>query len=247
MYNPPSVGFLLAGAGVGVQAETAHYDERGGTMEQSNFGVALEAAYKDGYEEGFRDRDNSGGRDAGAAWKHWITEDGQQFARQAAADAPNEDSLFSKAVSKLRVAMTPLRNAYTHAARVDALNRVDGMLLMLKVIDVIDADTVQRLVQEIRDADSAGASRTEAKSASGVVSRCMRDDVIHARADALMSLQDALDKVRQASNKGDLEHSCFEVERQLMNAFPAYVDEDELVEWRVSIVTAKSQRIEQLV
>lgn len=216
-------------------------------MDQSKFGVALETAYKDGYEQGFCDRDHSGDRDAGAGWQHWIAEEGQQIAHQAAADAPVEDSLFSKALSKLRVAMTPLRNAYTHAARVDALNRVHGMLLMLKEIDMLDADTVQQLLQEIRDADSAGASRSEAKSVSGVASRCMRDDVIHARAVALMSLQDALNKVLQASNKDDLERSCFEVERQLMDAFPAYVDEDELVEWRVSIVTAKSQRLEGMV
>lgn len=211
-------------------------------MGKSRFELALEAAFKGGYEQGFSDRDHSADRDAGGSWKHWAGDSGEQILCQAV----DADLQLARALSKLRVAMVPLRSAYTHTARVEALNRVDSMLLMLKHIGLVDAFTWEVLLSEIRDADRKGASRCEAKHASGAVSRCMHDDAIYVRANTLMSLQEALNEVRQAPTMQALELSCIEVEDQLMKAFPAYVDEDELVEWRIFIGDAKSQRLQEL-
>ena len=225
-------------------------------MEQIKFETALKAAHRDGYEQGFCDRDHSCDRDAGGSWARWCEADGEKIVRLVAGAVlndpdrsdrlMNEDARVAKALNKLRVAMVPLRSAHTNEARADALNRVHGMLFMLKSIQLVDESTLQVLLGEIRDADRAGTHRCQERSASGEVRRCMQGDVIHQRALALMSLQEALQNVQQAPNRPALDSCCIEFEKQLMDAFPAYVDEDEVVEWRVYIEAAKSKRLEEL-
>lgn len=148
----------------------------------------------------------------------------------------------AKAIQKLRASMTPVRNAYTHAARLDALARVQGMLFMLWTIEWVDRSTLEKLNTEILEADSTGTSRCEARLASGKISRCMDANRIHDRAAVLITLHEAVQGMRQAPSLNELDLQAWEFESTLMSAFPSEIDEDELVEWHVEVELAKSYR-----
>ena len=57
-------------------------------MEQIKFETALEAAHRDGYEQGFHDRGHTCDRNAGGSWARWFEADGEQIVRVVADDEP---------------------------------------------------------------------------------------------------------------------------------------------------------------
>ncbi|AXJ06000.1 hypothetical protein CFN16_18290 [Pseudomonas fluorescens] len=152
----------------------------------------------------------------------------------------------AKAIAKLRAAMTPVRKAYTHTARQDALRHVQGMLFMLCTIELVDRDTLEALNNEILNAESEGSSRCDEKLASGEESRCMDDTAIPHRAVELMALHELVEEVRQALDLAGLEQKNRDFEDRLMKAWPAFVDDVELLEWRVDVMTAKNEKLKSL-
>lgn len=152
----------------------------------------------------------------------------------------------AKAIEKLRAALTPVRRAYTHAARIDSLKRAQGMLFMLWSIEWVDKETVEALNIEILNADSEGHRHCEAKIALGDQSRCMDDEFMHDRARELMALAESEFEMRRAPDLKALELHAFNIEDRLMRGWPAYLDDQDLMEWRVAIHFARTERTKQL-
>ncbi|MDH4602415.1 MULTISPECIES: hypothetical protein [Pseudomonas syringae group] len=150
------------------------------------------------------------------------------------------------AIEKLRAAMTPVRRAYTHAARIDSLKRVQGMLFMLWTIEWVDKEMADALNLEILNADSEGMRRCEAKLAKGSKSRCMADEVMIDRARELMELHESAFEMRRATDLKALELHAFNIESRLMQAWPALIDDEDLIDWRIEIIDARKVRTREL-